>query len=155
MSLSVIIPVFNEEDQIEKTIFKIKNLKIKINKLEIIFIDDQSTDSTLKLIQKFKKKEKIIKIYKNRKKGLGSAIETGVKKSNHKYVCLFMADLSDDVNDLKNYYRLISNSEIDAVFGTRFSKKSKIYNYPLFKLILNRIFNNVVKLFLSQEINYF
>ncbi len=155
MSLSIIIPVFNEEDQIKNTILKIKKLKRNIKKLEIIIIDDQSTDSTYKLIQKFKKKEKNLKIYKNKKKGLGSAIETGIKKSNHKYVCLFMADLSDDINDLKNYFRLISNNEIDAVFGTRFSIKSKIYNYPIFKLILNRIFNNLVRLLFLSNYNDF
>ena len=56
-----------------------------------------------------------------------------------------MSDLSDDINDMKKYHDIISK-KIDAVFGSRFISGSKVYNYPLFKKILNRIFNNIVKL---------
>ena len=49
-----------------------------------------------------------------------------------------MSDMSDDLNDVKKYYNTIKNKNLDAVFGTRFSKQSKVSNYPIFKLILNR-----------------
>ena len=49
-----------------------------------------------------------------------------------------MADLSDDIEDLKKYHNLISSEQFDAIFGSRFLKESKIKNYPLQKLILNR-----------------
>ena len=80
MSLSIIIPVHNEIKQLKVTIKKLLTLKKKIN-FEIIFIDDFSFDGSYEMIKKFQKRSNLIKVFKNPKKGLGSAIETGIKKS--------------------------------------------------------------------------
>ncbi len=67
-----------------------------------------------------------------------------------------MCDLSDDVNDVYKYYKIInSNKNLDAVFGTRFAKNSKVRNYPYFKLILNRIANNIIRLLFLSKYNDF
>ena len=64
-----------------------------------------------------------------------------------------MADLSDNVSDLKKYVNIVKDDKnIDAVFGSRFNKDSKVYNYPLKKLFLNRIFNYFVKIIFLQTI---
>ena len=63
-----------------------------------------------------------------------------------------MADLSDSCFDLIRYYKIITKNKLDAVFGSRFLDKSKISDYPLKKLILNRIFNYFVKIVFSQII---
>ena len=137
MSLSIIIPVYNEKDQINYTIKKISKLKSTIKNIEIIFVDDFSEDGSFDLIKKFISKKKYLKVIKNTKKGLGQAIQEGIKKSASKYVCIFMCDMSDDINDVKKYYSLIKKKDLDAVFGSRFLKHSKIRDYPIFKLILN------------------
>ena len=150
MSLSIIIPTYNEVKQLKYTIKKLRSLKKKINNYDLIFIDDVSTDGSYQKLISFKKKDTKIKIYKNTKKGLGSAIKLGIKKSKKKYVCIFMCDLSDDVNDIHKYYRIMKdNKNLDAVFGTRFSKNSKVKNYPYFKLLLNRLANNMIRLLLK------
>ena len=74
--------------------------------------------------------------FKNKKKGLGSAIEIGIKKSRYQFITIFMCDSSDSIMDLIKYYKIMSQNKYDAVLGSRFIKKSKIKNYPLFKLIL-------------------
>ena len=123
MSLSIIIPTFNEAKQLKYTIKKLQSLKKKIKEYELIFIDDFSNDGSYQQLVLFKKKDSRIKIFKNIKKGLGSAIKVGIKKSKKKYVCIFMCDLSDDVNDIYKYYKAINdNKKLDAVFGTRFDK---------------------------------
>ncbi len=156
MSLSIIIPTFNEVKQLKYTIKKLQSLKKKIKNYDLIFIDDFSNDGSFKELIKYNKKNSKIKIYKNIKKGLGSAIKLGIKKSKKKYVCIFMCDLSDDVNDIFKYYQTMkSDKKLDAVFGTRFSKNSKVKNYPYFKLILNRFSNNIIRLlFLSKYNDY-
>tara|TARA_B100000900_G_scaffold21580_1_gene16848 strand:+ start:1600 stop:2322 length:723 start_codon:yes stop_codon:yes gene_type:complete len=155
MSLSIVIPVHNEVRQLKITIKKLLTLKKKIN-FEIIFIDDFSFDGSYELIKKFQKKSNLIKVFKNPKKGLGSAIQTGIKKSKKIYLCVFMCDLSDDVNDIERYYKTIKqDKKLDAVLGTRFSKDSKVSNYPFFKLFLNRIANNVIKLIFFSDFNDF
>ena len=56
--------------------------------------------------------------------------------------------MSDDISDLKTYYQLIQNENLDAVFGSRFIKGSSLLDYPMKKLILNRIFNYITKLWI-------
>ena len=156
MSLSIIIPTYNEVKQLKYTIKKLQSLKKKIKEYELIFIDDFSNDGSYQQLVLFKKKDSRIKIFKNIKKGLGSAIKVGIKKSKKKYVCIFMCDLSDDVNDIYKYYKAITdNKKLDAVFGTRFDKNSKVINYPFFKLMLNRIANNVIKILFLSNYNDF
>ena len=58
----------------------------------------------------------ILKVIRNKIKGLGGAINLGIKFSKNKYIAIMMADLSDDPNDLIKYYDEISNNKLDAVF---------------------------------------
>tara|TARA_B100001029_G_C15052367_1_gene451737 strand:+ start:1495 stop:2214 length:720 start_codon:yes stop_codon:yes gene_type:complete len=155
MSLSVIVPVYNESKNIKKTIKNLSRLKKVTKKFEVVFIDDFSDDNTFKIINDFSKKKNFVKISKNKKKGLGSAIEQGIKKSKNKYVTIFMADSSDSIVDLTKYYKIISQSKFDAVLGSRFIKNSETKNYPILKLFLNRIFNNFVKLIFLSNYNDF
>ena len=156
MTLSLIIPVHNEIDQLDYTLRKLIRLKKKINKLELVFIDDFSNDGTFNFLNKYSKKKKFIHIIKNKKKGLGSAIQEGIKRSKFDYVCIFMCDMSDDINDVIKYYNLInSEKNLDAVFGTRFAKESRVYNYPYFKLFLNRLANNFIRLIFLSDYNDF
>ena len=91
----------------------------------------------------FKAQRLNIDLFNNDKKGLGGAINLGITKSMGGAVCIMMADMSDDISDLKKYYELIKNENLDAVFGSRFIKGSSVSDYPLKKLILNRIFNYI------------
>jgi dolichol-phosphate mannosyltransferase len=153
MSLSIIIPARNEEVNILKTLnFLILFLKKKIN-YQIIIIDDFSIDKTYEKIKKLKRKN--ILIYKNIKPGVGNAISTGILKSKNKYVCFFMADLSDSPKDLLKKYYLIKESKADAIFGSRFIKGSLVFNYPKFKLFLNRLANNLIKFLYNSNYNDF
>ena len=155
MTLSIIIPVYNESKNVEKTVNNLKKIKKNIKKFNLIFIDDFSNDNTFDILNKLSKKYSFVKIFKNKKKGLGSAIEEGIKKSNFVYIAIFMADSSDSTADLIRYYKIISSKKFDAVLGSRFIKESKIKNYPFLKYFLNRMFNNFVKLIFLSNYNDF
>ena len=89
MSLSIIIPLKNEEKNIKNLFFNIKK-KIKC-KFEICFVDDFSNDSSGQVINELKNKNKNknqIKYFKNPKPGLGSAIHTGILKSKFEYIVM-------------------------------------------------------------------
>lgn len=64
-----------------------------------------------------------------------------------------MCDSSDDINNLNKYYELIKKRNLDAIFGSRFYKTSKVENYPLKKLIFNRIFNFIVSIMFLNKFN--
>ena len=66
-----------------------------------------------------------------------------------------MSDLSDSIDDLESYYKIISDENVDAVFGSRFIKGSKVIEYPKKKLILNRNFNLITKLVFFSDYNDF
>ena len=156
MSISIIIPCKNEENTILKTVNILKKkIKNKIKNYEFILINDFSTDRTLKVIEKISKNSKNVNFSNNKNKGLGGAINLGVKVSKKKFIVIVMADLSDDPNDLIRYYNEINKNNFDAIFGSRFTKKSKVIDYPIRKLIYNRIFNFLVKIIFLSDYNDF
>ena len=155
MSLSIIIPVKNEEKIIEETLKHFANSWIKEIESEIIIIDDFSDDATLEIIKKFHGQSLNLKIIQNKKPGLGSAISMGIENSAKQFVAIFMADLSDNVIDLREYYNLIIKHNSDAILGSRFIKGSVVNNYPFSKYILNRIANNIIGLIFFVRYNDF
>ena len=154
MKLSIIIPVKDEEFLIKKIVDQLEN-KLKNLSHEIIFIDDFSTDNTAKVTKELIKDKPQINIYDNKRKGLGGAITQGINNANGEAVCIMMSDLSDSIDDLEKYYSIIKDENIEAVFGSRFIKGSKVVDYPKRKLILNRIFNITTKLLFISDYNDF
>ena len=84
MSLSIIIPVYNEIKQLKVTIKQFPKLKKYFKNFEIVFVDDFSSDGTLNYLRKISKKFRYINVIKNKKKGLGSAIQHGILKCKFK-----------------------------------------------------------------------
>tara|TARA_B100000029_G_C17594984_1_gene963777 strand:- start:2669 stop:3379 length:711 start_codon:yes stop_codon:yes gene_type:complete len=154
MILSIIIPIRNEELVIKKIVTELKN-KLKHIPNEIVLVNDFSTDKTVTVAQELIKTETQISLYNNKRKGLGGAITEGINAAKGEAICIMMSDLSDSIQDLENYYKIISSENIDAVFGSRFIKGSKVTDYPKKKLILNRIFNLITKLLFVSNYNDF
>ena len=152
--LSILIPVRNEEENVN-IISKEIITKISIQSYEILFINDFSEDNTERELIKLNTSNTKIIYYNNTKKGLGGAIDLGIQKSRGDYVCIMMSDSSDTVEDLNAYYNVISNYNLDAVFGSRFIKGGKTVNYPLLKMILNRMGNLLAKFLLWTDLNDF
>ena len=156
MSLSIIIPVRNEEEIILRTLERFDNSWLTQIEHEIIIINDNSSDETTNLIKNSNFKKISIVLKDNSKKDLGSAILTGINNSSKKYVSIYMADMSDSLDDLNSYYNEIKNDDsLDAIFGSRFIKGSKITNYPKIKFFLNRFANNLIKIIFFSKYNDF
>lgn len=115
--LSVIIPVFNEEKTILQVIKDVK--KKSIRSLELIVIDDGSTDSTKKILKRHKKKIDHLIFHKNNL-GKGAAIMSGLKKASGKVVIIQDADLEYDPAEHKQLITPILDGKADAVYGSRF-----------------------------------
>jgi len=150
--LSILIPVRNEYENLDEIERIFRDSLQEINH-EVILINDFSIDGTLNKAFEISKKNNNFKVVDNKKKGLGGAISSGINNSIGDFICIMMDDLSDDINDLKKYYGLIKNNNIDAVFGSRFIKDSRVINYPKKKLVINRIFNFFVKLIFLNSYN--
>ena len=154
MKLSIIIPIRNEANVIAKSLDLISNNIKEIN-YEVIAVNDFSEDDSYNIIDEIKKENSKIKLYNNKIRGLGGAINLGIEKSTGEAICIMMADMSDSIEDLKKYYNLIQSENLSAVFGSRFIKGSNLSGYPMKKLILNRIFNYFTKFIFFSEYNDF
>ena len=155
--LSIIIPVFNEQNFIIKLFDQIKLYFNKKN-VEIIFVDDGSTDKSLQILQDLQKLNDYKFLFKINKldinSGKGKAIQTGIKNSNGKYVLLQDADLELDIKDAKEMYEMISsNNEIKCIFGSRYlSGKLKKNNY-FFNSLVGKINSLIFNIFFSQSLS--
>ena len=121
MKLSILIPVYNEIRTIEKIIQKVKEQEIK--KIQIIVVDDGSTDGTKELLKKslYKKVDKII--YHKTNKGKGAAIRSAQKKIIGDIVIIQDADLEYDPKDYKKLIEPIILGHASVVYGSRVLKK--------------------------------
>ena len=156
MSLSIIIPVKNEEEIILKTLKEFDKSWLTQIDHEIIIINDNSSDETTNLIKNNKFQKINVTLKDNYKKDLGSAIITGIDNSSKKYLSIYMADMSDSLDDLNSYYNEIkSDDSLDAIFGSRFIKGSEVTNYPKIKFFLNRFSNNLIKIIFFSKYNDF
>ena len=150
--LSILIPVRNESDNI-KDIKDYYSKNLKDLNYEVLIINDFSQDDTYLKAKDLFSQDKKFRVLDNNRKGLGGAINLGIKESTGSYVAIMMADQSDDINDLLNYLNLIKNENYDAILGSRFLKNSKVSQYPIQKLILNRLFNYFVSLIFWNRYN--
>ena len=152
--LSIIVPVRDESKTI-KEVFDYFNNNLKNINYEVLIINDFSNDETLNISKSLINEYKNFKVLDNNKKGLGGAINLGIKKVMGENIAIMMADQSDDINDLIEYNNLMRSGDYDAILGSRFTQNSKVNDYPFQKLILNRIFNFLVRiLFLNKYNDY-
>lgn len=152
--LTILIPVRDEEENVKIISNKIES-EISNSNYELLFVNDYSQDNTVSVIEELQLKNNKITYVNNQKKGLGGAITLGIDSSKGKYLCIMMSDSSDTVQDLNRYYETITSDDLDAVFGSRFIKGGKTIDYPIIKLILNRIGNLLAKFLMWSDLNDF
>jgi polyisoprenyl-phosphate glycosyltransferase len=145
--ISVIVPFFNESENIEVTCNKLNDYLKKINlKVEIFFIDDGSTDDS---VQKIKEQKHlfytahIIKLSKNY--GSHAALRAGIQYSNSEYVTFLPADLQDPLDLIEKLYQKCSEG-YDIVWAARRSTK-----VGLVEKLFSRLYAILMRKFVSHN----
>lgn len=124
-SISIIFPLYNEEKRLQASLFKIDAFlnKKKFKKIEIIFVNDGSKDSTLKLLKLFIKKSKNKKIIKTisfkKNMGKGYALMQGVKFAKNDWILTSDIDLSVKLNQLLIWKKKFLRKNFNVYFGSR------------------------------------
>lgn len=152
--LSVIIPARNEAENLWKCITEISSeLEIHSIDNEILIIDDGSTDNTPIIIDSLMAEYKSVRYIKNDgENGFGRAIQLGLKEFSGDAVAIMMADRSDSPNDLIKYWNAL-NDGYECAFGSRFIKSSRVIDYPVIKLVANRIVNILIRYSFNIDYN--
>jgi dolichol-phosphate mannosyltransferase len=156
VKLSVVIPARNEEGAVAETLFALLcTLRAEAIPFEIILVDDGSTDKTALLVRALSARSPEIRLVQNTgRHGFGMAVRCGLQEVTGDAVAIVMADGSDSPEDvLKCYRRLLEGP--DCVFGSRFMRGSKVSDYPIHKLILNRLANWFIKILFGIPFNDF
>lgn len=131
-SLSIIIPVFNEENSIGYVLEDtLKNLPQLISDFEIIVVDDGSKDNTLDIVKSFSKKFKRIRVISQKHLGYGTALSAGIKVSKKDYVANMQGNGQDLIRDMVNSIKVMGN--YDLTLGIR----GKRIDYDLYRFILS------------------
>ncbi len=128
--LSVVIPAYNEEVYIRAIIDKVTSIKLTNAELEIIVVDDGSTDSTRMILAELEKEKGLIAILKPRNEGKGSALQLGFSKATGDIVIIQDADLEYDPSDYEHLLEPITSGDADVVLGSRFvSPKRRVMGF--------------------------
>jgi len=155
LKLSVLIPAYNEEALLEKTVCEIFDVLTNEEiQHEILVVNDHSTDRTREVLTKVGGKVSSLRqINNSMPRGFGYAVRCGLSNFDGDCVALFMADASDSPHDLVQFYRTLTRGNYDAVFGSRFMPGGGVDSYPIIKLCLNRIANNFIRLLFCIQYN--
>lgn len=154
MKTIIVIPTYNERDNIENMIKKILSMP---NYISALFVDDNSPDKTYDIIEEYTSKSDKINILKrDKKEGLGPAYIAGFKKAlefNPKYIVEMDCDFSHDPNCVLDFIKIMEeDNTIDLLIGSRYSNGISIVNWPLKRLLLSYYANIYASTILSSKI---
>ena len=151
---SVVIPAYNEEGCIAKTIESLSQTLAEANiPYEILVVNDNSRDRTEAILQDLTAHSDRVRYLNNYyPNGFGFAVRCGIENFSGDAVAVVMADSSDSPEDLVKYYHKLQQG-YECVFGSRFVKGGKIIDYPVHKLTINRLANLFIKVLFGLKYN--
>lgn len=141
---SIIIPLFNKEKYIYKTLLSVINQSFPY--FEVIVVNDGSTDNSLKIVQEFK--DKRIRVFSIQNGGVSRARNFGISKSKFEYISFLDADDLWEINYLETIKDLINNYPEADVFATNYKvlSENKTNNYKKYKTgLIDNYFKSSIK----------
>jgi glycosyltransferase involved in cell wall biosynthesis len=147
MNITIVIPVYNEEKILEKSIIKVYNYckkNVKYN-WKIVIADNASNDKTREIGMKISKKLQAVQYFYLNKKGRGLALKKAWIKNISDINIYFDVDLATDLSAVSKAIQEIEKGA-DIVIGNRYDKKSKTVRLK-FRLFLSKSYNYLVKFF--------
>jgi glycosyltransferase involved in cell wall biosynthesis len=153
-TLSIIIPVFNEEKTVELLLNRVADVELKNNlQKELVIVNDCSNDNTKSVVEQYisANPQLQIRLYNHEiNMGKGAALHTGIKEATGEYIIIQDADLEYDPNDFNQLIEPVIRGAADVVFGSRFmgSKPHRVllfYHYMAnrFLTFLSNMFTNL------------
>jgi glycosyltransferase involved in cell wall biosynthesis len=120
VKLSVVVPVYNEENTVEHVVERIRAADVGGIEKEIILVDDFSTDGTRALLQKIVNAPDVRVFLHPRNRGKGAALRTGMKHATGDIVLIQDADFEYDPREYSKLLEPILSGDADVVYGSRF-----------------------------------
>ncbi len=156
MSRLVIIPTYNEKENIEAIIRAVFALSVEFH---VLVIDDGSPDGTAAIVKKMiagGEKERLFIVERQGKQGLGTAYIAGFKWAiEHKYDYIFEmdADFSHNPNDLVKLYEQLSDGGADVAIGSRYVTGVNVVNWPMGRVLMSYFASKYVRTVLGIDVH--
>lgn len=158
--LSIVIPIYNEQNRIEKTLNKIINYFLNKNlNIELILVNDGSNDNTKKILVAYKKRLQdsnkrfnLLILNNSKNMGKGFAVRRGVLSSKGKYVLFTDADLSTPIKEIEQFFKFLADG-YNITIGSRGLLDSKIITRQnKIRQSMGKLYNLLVRKFIN--LNY-
>jgi glycosyltransferase involved in cell wall biosynthesis len=119
-TLSVVIPVFNEEQTVEHLVETVLGVPLPLEK-ELVIVDDCSRDNTAAIVGRLKEKHPSIRVFQNEKnRGKGFSVRRGIEEASGDIIIIQDADLEYDPHEYPKLLTPILQGKADVVYGSRF-----------------------------------
>ena len=150
----IIIPTFNESENIELIINKIISID---DSNDVLVVDDNSPDGTSEIVKNQINihDNRVFLIKRDKKSGLGSAYKAGFKwalENNYSYIFEMDADMSHDPYEIKNLKIQLIQNKYDVVVGSRYIDGVSVVNWPLSRIFLSYFANLYVRIITGMPI---
>ena len=144
--LSIIVPAYNEERRLPKTLPRIVAfLQTQDYPGEVIVVDDGSLDNTAKVVEEMAAQLPFINLIRNEHRGKGYAVKTGMLAARGDYLFLCDADLSMPIEEVAKFVPP-ALEEYDVAIGSREITGARRYDEPSLRHLMGRVFNFLVRL---------
>ncbi len=150
----VIIPTYNEKENIEKIIRAVLILDINT---DLLIIDDNSPDGTASIVKDLQKqfKERLHILERSGKLGLGTAYILGFNwalDKHYHYICEMDADFSHDPNDLPKLFSACENENTDVAIGSRYVSGVNVVNWPMGRVLISYFASVYVRMITRMKV---
>ena len=109
MLISVVLPIYNVEKYLRRCLDSVVNQTYK--NLEILLINDGSTDNCLKICEEYAKSDNRVQVINKNNAGLGMARNTGIDYAKGEYICFFDSDDYIELNTIEKLYKIIVSEQ--------------------------------------------
>lgn len=153
MANLVIIPTYNERENIELLIRAIKSLE---HRFDILIIDDNSPDGTASVVKKLQDEFQGVHLMEREGKlGLGTAYIKGFTwalERNYNYIYEMDADFSHDPKDLERLYKACHEDKADVAIGSRYISGVNVVNWPLSRVLMSYFASIYVRMITGMKV---
>lgn len=150
----VIIPTYNEKENIERIVRNVFSLQ---RNFHILVVDDNSPDGTAAIVKDLQKdfEDRLFLLERREKSGLGTAYIEGFKwvlKREYKYIFQMDADFSHNPNDLIRLYNACKREGADVAIGSRYKTGVNVVNWPMSRVLLSWLASKYVRLITAMPV---
>lgn len=144
--LSIIVPAYNEEKRLPNSLPKIIDfVRQQDYSIEVIVVDDGSTDRTADVVREFQQEAEFITLRQVEHGGKGHAVRAGMMQAQGRYLFLCDSDLSMPIEEVTKFLPPILDG-YDLAIASREIEGARRYNEPAYRHLMGRIFNLIVRL---------